>query len=343
MSDLDIIFQYEDEAFPGPSHFLPWGLNQAAHQAGIRVFLDGFDGDTTVSHGGVYFTELARQGQWEAFVLEAKAISQHFDTSPHDLLNCYGLMHLTELAKSWHWVALAIAVSQIHQHFDVSRRHLFLQYGLKPLVPEPIRQFWQGLRGRSPSVNSLAPLVNRSFAERIGLDKRIQALDGTKDPPLTATQEHWRNLTSGMFVFILEQVDQYAAAFSIEARHPFMDKRLIEFCLALPPEQKIHQGWTRMVMRRALANILPETIRWRGGKTDMTPNFLHGLLHLDHKLLDEVMLNKLGSIERYIDSDFLWAAYQRITSGGKVNEQDVMTVWKAIILALWYDHTKMTP
>jgi asparagine synthase (glutamine-hydrolysing) len=343
LSNLDIIFQYEDEAFTGPSHFLPWGLNCAAHEAGVRIFLDGFDGDTTVSHGSVYFTELARQGQWETFFLEAKAISQHFDTSPHTLLHCYGLMHLKELAKQWQWVAFATAVNQIHQHFGVSRRQLFLQHGLKPLVPEFIQQIWRRLRGRGESVSNLAPLVNRSFAECIGFDERIQRLNGYRDPPLTVREDQWRSLTSGMFVFILEQVDRYAAAFSIEARHPFMDKRLIEFCLALPPEQKLHQGWSRMVMRRALANVLPETIQWRGGKTDLTPNFLHGLLRLDRHLLDEVILNKLGSIERYLDSDFLRAAYQRITSGGKVNDQDIMTLWTAVILALWHSHTKMTP
>ena len=342
LSNLDIIFQYEDEAFTGPNHFLPWGLNRAAQELGIRVFLDGFDGDTTVSHGGVYFTELARQGQWETFVLEAKAISKHFNTSPHTLLNHYGLMHLKELTKQWHWVAFATAVNQIHQHFGVSRRHLFLQHGLKPLVPESLRQIWRKLGGRDTAVNSLAPLVKRSFAERISLDERIQCLDGSRDPPLTVRQEQWRTLTSGLFVFTLEQVDQCAAGFSLEARHPFMDKRLIEFCLALPPEQKLHQGWGRMVMRRALANVLPEAIQWRGGKTDMTPNFLHGLLTLDRTLLDEVMLNQLGSIEGYVDLDYLRGGYHRLTSGGKVNDQDIITVWKAVILALWHRHTKLT-
>lgn len=342
LSNLDLIFQYEDEAFTGPSHFLPWGLNRAAQQAGIRVFLDGFDGDTTVSHGIAYFAELAHQGQWQTFLLEAEAISQHFDTSPQALLNYYGLMHLEELAKQWCWVVFATAVHQLHRYFGISRRHLFLKHGLKPLVPEPIWQIWQGMRGRGQSISSLAPLVNHSFAERIGLDRRIQALDRSQDPPLTVREEQWCTLTSGLFAFTLERIDLCAASFSLEARHPFMDKRLIEFCLALPPQQKLHQGWSRMVMRRGLANILPESIQWRGGKTDMTPNFLHCLLTLDRQLLEEVMLNKLGCIEGFVNLDFLRAAYQRLTSGGKVRDQDIMTVWRAVIVALWYDRTQMT-
>jgi hypothetical protein len=38
-------------------------------------------------------------------------------------------------------------------------------------------------------------------------------------------------------------------------RYPFWDKRMIEFCLSLPPEQKIKKGWTRMIMRRAMVEF----------------------------------------------------------------------------------------
>jgi asparagine synthase (glutamine-hydrolysing) len=99
-------------------------------------------------------------------------------------------------------------------------------------------------------------------------------------------------------------MDQYAAMFSLEARHPFMDKRLIEFCLALPSDQKLYQGWGRMVMRRALEGILPEKVQWRGGKTDLSPNFNDGILNRDRQILDEVMSHKIKGLEKYIDLDF---------------------------------------
>ena len=46
----------------------------------------------------------------------------------------------------------------------------------------------------------------------------------------------------------------------------------MEFCLALPPEQKLHRGLNRMVMRRAMAGIVPEEILRRGDKVDFRPS-----------------------------------------------------------------------
>ena len=50
-----------------------------------------------------------------------------------------------------------------------------------------------------------------------------------------------------------------------------MDKRLVEFCLALPARQSLRDGWTRLILRRALAHTLPEKVTWRVGKAWMTP------------------------------------------------------------------------
>ncbi len=342
LSDWKHFFQYEDEALIGPSAFLPWGLNRATQQQGVRICLDGFDGDTTVSHGAVYFTELARKGQWVTFATEANATSKHFDTSPLGILSHYGLMYLEELARQWRWVAFARAANEINQHFKVSRQTLFLHHGLKALAPQSVRQVWRSLRGGN-NVNSVPSLINPSFAHQIGLNDRIQTFDLPQSPPSTVREDQWRTLTSGLFALTLELVDRSAAAFSIESRHPFMDKRLIEFCLALPPEQKLDQGWSRIVMRRAMDGVLPKEVQWRGGKTDMTPNFLHGLLSLNRELLDQVVLGDSGSIKAYVDLNALHSSHNRLVSGGKVKDEDIMAVWRAVTLALWLRYTGMTP
>jgi asparagine synthase (glutamine-hydrolysing) len=343
LSDLDKIFKYEDEALLGPSHFYPWNLNRISQQMGLRICLDGFDGDTTVGHGTTRLTELLHQGKWKTFAQEVKALSPHHNVSHAAVLQSYGLPYLRDLAKQWRWLAFAQGVQQIHQHFGVSRKLLIIHHGIKPLL-EPVLQRWRQWRkqDKSPHLVCQTPLVNPDFTWRIRLDKRMQILAGFTEPPLTVKQEQWRSLTQGLLTYTLEQMDQYAAMFSLEARHPFMDKRLIEFCLALPAEQKLYQGWGRMVMRRALEGILPKEVQWRGGKTDLTANFVDGLLNRDRQLLDEVMLNRLGSIEKFIDIDFLRAAYQRlISAGNQVSNADSMAVWQAVTLALWLDYKQV--
>lgn len=332
--NLDNIWQYEEEAFTGPSHYFVWGLSQAAQSAGVRVVLDGLDGDNTVSHGGARFAELARLGEWETFKEEAEAAAPHFYTSPLELLNCHGVKPVTELAQKFRWVAFAKNVHQLHQQFRLSRKQLWWRLGIMPLIPKQIWQMWYQWRNRGKATTPVATIINPNFAQRIGLEEKLEALGSFKEAPSTAREEHWRNLTSGLFPYILERTDRYAAAFGLDARHPFMDKRLIEFCLALPAEQKLYQGWSRMIMRRGLANILPEKIQWRRGKTDMTPNLLYSMLTLGRPVLEEALW-KIPNIQEYINLEFFQSAYERFTSTKKPNDRDIMTVWKGVILALW--------
>ena len=56
----------------------------------------------------------------------------------------------------------------------------------------------------------------------------------------------------------------------------------MEFCLALPAEQKIQRGWTRLIMRRALSGILPAEVHWRSyrGIDEGEPPTLGDFIHI---------------------------------------------------------------
>jgi len=65
---------------------------------------------------------------------------------------------------------------------------------------------------------------------------------------------------------ILRQVDRNSMAFSIEARLPFLDYRLVEYTFSLPSAQKMRGGVAKQVYRRALSGIIPDVIRDRKSK-----------------------------------------------------------------------------
>ena len=65
---------------------------------------------------------------------------------------------------------------------------------------------------------------------------------------------------------LLRYEDRNSMAFSVEARVPFLDHRLVEFIFSLPSEFKIRSGRTKRVLRDGMAGILPEKIRHRSGK-----------------------------------------------------------------------------
>jgi asparagine synthase (glutamine-hydrolysing) len=49
----------------------------------------------------------------------------------------------------------------------------------------------------------------------------------------------------------------YRDRFGVDVRTPLADRRLVEFCLALPEEQYMANGQRRLLIRRAMAGRLP--------------------------------------------------------------------------------------
>jgi asparagine synthase (glutamine-hydrolysing) len=54
---------------------------------------------------------------------------------------------------------------------------------------------------------------------------------------------------------------------------PFVDKRIIEFCLGAPGRLKVRDGYQRYMIRRALDGILPPRIQWRTTKFPFSPDY----------------------------------------------------------------------
>jgi len=73
-------------------------------------------------------------------------------------------------------------------------------------------------------------------------------------------------LTALNLPMLLRYEDRDSMAHGVEARLPFLDYRLVEFCLGLPEEHKIAGGWTKRVLREAMRDRLPEAVRTRRDK-----------------------------------------------------------------------------
>ena len=59
----------------------------------------------------------------------------------------------------------------------------------------------------------------------------------------------------------------------VSMSYPFLDRRVIEFCLAAPGDLKVHDGHTRYLVRAALEGLLPPAIQWRTTKEPFSPDF----------------------------------------------------------------------
>ena len=66
------------------------------------------------------------------------------------------------------------------------------------------------------------------------------------------------NFRNGLTALFFE----LGGAFGVETRQPAMDKRVIEFCLGIPADQYTRHGKDRLLIRQAMAGLMPESVLW---------------------------------------------------------------------------------
>ena len=65
---------------------------------------------------------------------------------------------------------------------------------------------------------------------------------------------------------LLRYADRNSMAFSREARLPYLDHKLVEFCISLPDDLYVRHGWQKWILRQSIGARIPAKIRWRADK-----------------------------------------------------------------------------
>ncbi len=207
----------------------------SAHRAGLKVVLDGVVGDVVLSEG-TQMARLIRRGRWRQAWQEAAGQERFWG----------------QAYPAWRGFYRAMRTA------------------LAPNSVRRLRQRWlEPFRYRS-RVDELCrtTLISRAFADRVNLYERMRrpAESGTKPFPEPYGRERARAIDHPHTVAARERYDRIASALAIEPRDPFLDRRLVEFALRLPGDQKLRDGWPKVILRRAMAGRLPDAVRWRIGK-----------------------------------------------------------------------------
>lgn len=79
------------------------------------------------------------------------------------------------------------------------------------------------------------------------------------------------SLMKGSLPTLLRYADRNSMANSREVRLPFLSHELIEFVFSLPSDFKIHEIWTKAILRYSFDELLPSTITWRKEKVGFEP------------------------------------------------------------------------
>ncbi len=303
----------------GPNPALAAALYQAAAENGARVFLDGIDGDSIIGHGWGVLSELADRHDWQQFMREADALRQYYPETRANYLRRFGRPLSTALRQGQgrQWLSAARA---LHGGWGVPPSHLIWRYSLAPLIFKPISTLRRNQRALWPQAN---PMLQPEFAQRLRLDQRLQEFRSESSATTTARQRHYRDLMTGNLQRMLEEQDLLSARAGIEVRHPFCDRRVVELCLALPSNQHLRNGWSRYILRQAMQGILPDSIRWRGGKTDFSPHVWQGYQTVDQPRLEALFHGSRD--DAYIRVSALRSAYESLQTTDNLRQRAALT------------------
>lgn len=133
---------------------------------------------------------------------------------------------------------------------------------------------------------------------------------------------------------LLKWEDRNSMYFSIEARVPFLDYRLVERLMATPSHQKIHLGMTKHILREAMKGILPEKIRMRRDKMGFdTPQDEWFRSNEWQEKVRDIFTSESFRSRGIIDSDRAMHLYERhLQREINVSKE----IWKMIHLELWF-------
>jgi asparagine synthase (glutamine-hydrolysing) len=308
-ADSDAVLQEQQEPFPNPFLFVRRAICGLARELNVRTLLDGSMGDAVVPSGIARLTELAGQGRWWRFATQ-----------------------------------LMVLKATVYQNYEVPLSSLAWERGIRPFAPPALVDAWRRAKRvlRPAPRRSWSPIISPGLADRTRLAERLTELRADfAGPARTAREEQRRFLVSGMY-HSFAPTGRTAAAFGMSAVHPYADRRLVEFCLALPSEQKLDRGWSRWVFRRAFAE-LPDAVRWRRDKSNLQPLVMAMLFGPSSRgLVERVVFSEREAIAEYVDLRALREAYLRCAGwerrGGYATRREVDDanhVFRSLVLFLW--------
>ena len=228
--DMDLAEQYFDVGYL-PTLFFFAPIYSEARQKAIRTMLNGIGGDDLLSVSYDHLTDLLRQGNFVKLIMQFR----------HD--------------------------AKITSHSSSS---LFLNYCLKPLIPQPIKGVMKQLL--MPLQNNGVPSwINTNYIKKTGLGERLKKITLKNQFPTLSQQRIYQGLFYGWnATIIMDVIERFTAYYGIEIRYPFFDRRLVQFLLSVPEEQRWRNEWPKTILRRAMDGILPEPIKIRKDKAEFS-------------------------------------------------------------------------
>ena len=287
---------HQDMPFAGMSFYAQWRVMRAAKETGVKVLLDGQGGDEVF--GGYAKFRYA----YLASLLRAGRVGTMAREAWASLLQRD--LYILDLRGGYRYLP----------------RNLRSLLGVDSLLQRVLRADWNQAVGDESSP------ATRWWRHATGAKGDSSALS-----IMQAVQIE--DILVDTLPFILRMEDRSSMAFSIEARVPLLDHKLVEYGLSLPDHQKIQGGFSKFAVREATRGLMPEEVRLRRTKLGFAGadrRWLSGDLRPQVTELIEGSLR----CERFVDPKPLREWY-RSPSAQTANSEAYGSLFRVLSLEMW--------
>lgn len=187
-----------------------------------------------------------------------------------------------------------------YRAIDDLRLALWLQ------LPSPMKQRLRRVMG----LPRVPAWIRPALATRTNLVDRLRVQGHTAALPSIELRLIFEAATSADQMFFTEYAERLNARIGCEERSPFLDRRLVEWALSLPHDQRWNDDEGKTVLRRAAAGVLPARIVQRGRGPDFSYQTADGLARLGGKPLVLAIARERAD---WVDPDVAGALWDRMT------------------------------
>lgn len=228
---------HQEEPFGGASIFAQWEVMKLAKRHGVTVLLDGQGADELLAGYHFYFSTYLRELYQNKSALFNRELSAYRQRHNPGFIGPDGsLGSLPDPAPQ-------SAKQKLRKLAGVVYRSIV------PVAKQPVQPLLSSdYTGQFSPTDKLAEDHKGGLKEQLYVNTRVIGLNN-----------------------LLRFADRNSMAFSRELRLPFLDHKLVEFVFSLPNSYKIHDGWTKYVMRMAMEDVMPKEITWRTDKIGYEP------------------------------------------------------------------------
>jgi len=165
-----------------------------------------------------------------------------------------------------------------------------------PLVPGGLDRIIRRAKGKAISP-PWPPWMSDEKAEQLKLRGRYYSTSSHFSS--RAQNAMWDCLHLSATPPILSGVNHFAIPKGIELRHPFLDKRLAEFCFNIPPDLWRRNSFPKWLLRKTLQRVLPEKVCWRHDKTFFNARFTGSIRQKENYILNILTNNTLNELRLF--------------------------------------------